>query len=111
MAPVEPMRGARSRPLESMPVGLGAQFRRNLVLYAIGAVLLAAQQVLMAKRDFLVKAAVDATDARQSGAAVEAAVLMLAVSVGAAVARVFSRVTIFTGGRNVEYEQIGRAHV
>ena len=89
---------------ESFPVGLSAQFRRNLGLYATGAGLLAAQQLLMAKRDFLVKAAVDAADARQGSAGKTAAILMLVVSVSAAVMRVLSRITVFTGGRNVEYE-------
>ncbi len=89
---------------ESFPVGLAAQFRRNLALYAAGAALLAAQQLLMAKRDFLVKAAVDAADAQQGAAGRTAAIMMLVVSVAAAVMRVLSRITVFTGGRNVEYE-------
>jgi ATP-binding cassette, subfamily B, multidrug efflux pump len=89
---------------ESFPVGLAAQFRRNIGLYAAGAGLLAGQQLLMAKRDFLVKAAVDAADARQGSAGKTAAILMLIVSVAAAVMRVLSRITVFTGGRNVEYE-------
>ncbi len=89
---------------ESFPVGLAAQFRRNLGLYTAGAALLAGQQLLMAKRDFLVKAAVDAADAKQGSAGKTAAILMLVVSVAAAVMRVLSRITVFTGGRNVEYE-------
>ncbi|WP_437734286.1 ABC transporter ATP-binding protein [Sorangium sp. So ce1335] len=86
------------------PVGLGAQFRDKLPLYLAGAALLAAQQLLMAKRDFLVRDAVDAAVRLQSTAASRAALIMLGVSVAAAVMRVFSRVTIFTAGRNVEYE-------
>lgn len=86
------------------PTGLGAQFRRNLHLYLSGAALLAIQQLLMAKRDFLVKDAVDAAARRLPDLAANAAVLMLIVSVISAVARVLSRVTMFTGGRNVEYE-------
>jgi ATP-binding cassette subfamily B protein len=94
------------RPAKSneIPFGLGDQFRRNFGLYLSGGALLAAQQLLMAKRDFLVKAAVDAADARIKEAAAEAAIWMLVVSVSAAVARVLSRVTVFTAGRNVEYE-------
>jgi ATP-binding cassette subfamily B protein len=88
----------------SYPVGLGPQFRRNLPLYALGSALLCAQQLLMAKRDFLVRDAVDAATSARSEAAVAAAATILAVSVAAAIARVTSRVTIFTGGRNVEYE-------
>ncbi|APR82893.1 ABC transporter, ATP-binding/permease protein [Minicystis rosea] len=67
-------------------------------------VLLAVQQLFMAKRDLLVKAAVDAARAHQVSASAQAALLMLAVSIGAAVVRVLSRITVFTGGRNVEYE-------
>ncbi|HZF53685.1 MAG TPA: ABC transporter ATP-binding protein [Polyangiaceae bacterium] len=94
----------RSAPSKDVPFGLGDQLRRNFGLYLSGGVLLAAQQLLMAKRDFLVKAAVDAADARIKEAAAEAAIWMLVVSVSAAVVRVLSRVTVFTAGRNVEYE-------
>jgi ATP-binding cassette subfamily B multidrug efflux pump len=86
------------------PVTLGAQFRRNLVYYVSGGALLAVQQYLMAKRDFLVKAAIDAAEGKLSGAAAEAAIFMLVVSISAAIVRVLSRVTIFSAGRNVEYE-------
>jgi ATP-binding cassette subfamily B protein len=85
------------------PIGLGAQFKRNLPLYAVGAVMLLAQQFLMAQRDFLVRDAVDSI-AEASDAAAMGAVWILVVSVLAMVARVVSRATIFTGGRNVEYE-------
>lgn len=93
-----------NRSLSEFPSGLGDQFRRNFGLYASGSLLLLGQQIMMAKRDFLVKAAVDAADHGLKDAAVSAALWMFAVSVGAAVVRVLSRVTMFTGGRNVEYE-------
>ncbi|TKD08839.1 ABC transporter ATP-binding protein [Polyangium fumosum] len=86
------------------PTGLGAQFRRNIWLYLSGAVLLAAQQLLMVKRDFLVRDAVDAAEQLRSSDAAQDALLMLGVVVMAAVVRVLSRWTMFTGGRNVEYE-------
>ncbi|WP_437689625.1 ABC transporter ATP-binding protein [Sorangium sp. So ce176] len=92
------------RDPSTYPVGLGAQFRDKLPLYLAGAALLATQQLLMAKRDFLVKDAVDAAVKLQSTEASRAALIMLGVSVGAAIMRVFSRVTVFTAGRNVEYE-------
>jgi len=85
-------------------VGLGDQFRRNLGLYAAGTVFLAAQQFLMARRDFLVRDAVNAAEAALADAAVRDAIFILAVSVAAFVVRVASRWTMFTGGRNVEYE-------
>lgn len=94
----------RTEKRDPLPVGLGAQFRRNLHLYASGAALLGAQQFLMAQRDLLVKGAIDAAEAHDTSAASRAALIMLAVSVGAAIVRVLSRVTMFTGGRNVEYE-------
>lgn len=86
------------------PVGLADQFRRNLGLYAAGAVFLAAQQFLMARRDFLVRDAVNAAEASLADAAVQDAIFILVVSVAAFVVRVASRWTMFTGGRNVEYE-------
>ncbi len=87
-----------------VPVGLGAQFRRHLRLYAIGSVMLGVQQLLMAKRDYLVKGAVDAISVQQAEVAARGAFLILVVSVVAMVARLGSRTTIFTAGRTVEYE-------
>jgi ATP-binding cassette, subfamily B, multidrug efflux pump len=92
---------------EAIPISLTAQFRRNIGLYASGGLLLVAQQVLMAQRDLKVKAAVDALTAQQASESARAAILMLLISVGAAIVRVLSRITIFTGGRNVEYELRG----
>jgi ATP-binding cassette subfamily B multidrug efflux pump len=96
------------------PASLGAQFRKNLMLYASGGLLLLGQQFLMAQRDFKVKAAVDAAIGRDTSASTQAAVFMLIISISAAVMRVLSRITIFTGGRNVEYELravlLGRLH-
>ncbi|MFO0755995.1 MAG: ABC transporter ATP-binding protein [Byssovorax sp.] len=88
----------------TFPVGLGAQFRKNLGLYVAGAVLLVLYQAGMFSRDLLVKAAVDAVVDKQAEGATRAAMLMLGVSIFAGVVRVLSRITIFTGGRNVEYE-------
>ncbi|RLB62874.1 MAG: ABC transporter ATP-binding protein [Deltaproteobacteria bacterium] len=87
-----------------VPVGLGAQFRRHFRLYAIGSVMLGVQQLLMAKRDYLVKGAVDAISIEQAEVAARGAFLILVVSVIAMVARLGSRTTIFTAGRTVEYE-------
>ena len=79
------------RPKGPTPLGLAAQFRRNLLLYASGWLMLAVQQALMAKRDFLVKAAVDALADGADALATRSALLMLVVSVGAMVARLASR--------------------
>ncbi len=88
----------------SYPVGLGDQFRRNLGLYVAGAVFLAAQQILMARRDFLVRDAVNAAESSLADAAIQDAIYILVVSIAAFIVRVASRYTMFTGGRNVEYE-------
>ena len=94
----------RLLPAGAPPLGLWGQFRRNLTLYVVGWTMLGVQQFLMAQRDYLVKDAVDALSASASEAAATAALLMLAVSGGAFFARLVSRATIFSGGRNVEYE-------
>jgi len=94
----------RDRDPSTYPVGLAAQFRKNRALYALGAALLIGQQGLMRERDVFVRNAVNAVLSRQMSASTQAALILLAVSVGAAIMRVLSRVTIFTGGRNVEYE-------
>lgn len=86
------------------PIELGAQFRRNLPLYLVGAVTLAAQQVCMASRDYLVRDSVDAIGNHASDVAARSAILILVVSMTAMVMRLLSRITMFTGGRNVEYE-------
>jgi ATP-binding cassette subfamily B protein len=94
----------RDRDLAAFPSGLGDQFRRNLGLYLLGTGLLAGQQALMAYRDLEVAQAVNAVLAGQAEKGASVALILLVVSVAAAVMRVLSRVTIFTGGRNVEYE-------
>lgn len=86
------------------PIELWAQFRRNLPLYAVGVVTLAGQQMCMAGRDYLVRDSVDAIGSHASDVAARSAILILVVSMTAMVMRLLSRVTMFTGGRNVEYE-------
>src|SRR5690606_23500528 len=53
---------------------------------------------------FLVRDAVDAAVELRAAEVQTAALWIVLVSVGAAVVRVLSRVTVFTAGRNVEYE-------
>ena len=86
------------------PTTLGGQFRRHAGAYALGAVLLGAQQSLMYVRDRLFKAGVDAAAGGDRGAAWRTAALAMAVIAGAGVVRVFSRVVMFNGGRRAEYE-------
>ncbi len=86
------------------PVTLKGQLVDKLPLYLLGGLLLSAQQFLMARRDFLVRDAVDAANQLRSGDARWAAIWILVVSIGSASVRVASRITVFTAGRNVEYE-------
>jgi ATP-binding cassette subfamily B multidrug efflux pump len=92
------------RPAGPPPLGLTAQFRRNATLYGVGTVMIAVQQFLMAWRDYLVKGAVDAIGENESALAASAAITILVVCIVAMLARLLSRATMFTGGRNVEYE-------
>jgi ATP-binding cassette subfamily B protein len=85
-------------------VTLRGQLVDKLPLYLLGAALLFAQQFFMARRDFLVRDAVDAANQLRSGDARVAAIWILLVSIGSAGVRVASRITVFTAGRNVEYE-------
>ncbi len=91
-------------PTGPVPITLGAQLRRNLRLYVFGGLMLATQQLFLAKRDFLVKAAIDAVRASLSDAAATSAAFILVVSVFAMGARLASRIVVFSAGRNVEYE-------
>jgi len=92
------------KDVEEVPTGLGGQFRRNLVLYVTGTVMMVVQQWFMAERDFLVKAAVDAIALVRGSAAAKSAIWILLVSVAAMATRLVSRITVFAAGRNVEYE-------
>ncbi|MFO0550857.1 MAG: ABC transporter ATP-binding protein [Polyangiaceae bacterium] len=95
---------AETTTSSSVPITLKGQLFSKAWLYALGGVLLLVQQGLMAGRDFLVRRAVDAANDLRGADARSAALAIFAVSVVAAGARVSSRVTIFTAGRNVEYE-------
>jgi ATP-binding cassette subfamily B multidrug efflux pump len=86
------------------PIGLWDQFRKNLPLYAGGALLLIVQQSLMAYGDLRVRVATNSIVKGDRATAVTAAATFLGVSITAAIVRWGSRITMFTGGRNVEYE-------
>lgn len=88
----------------SYPVTLRGQFRDKLGWYAGGGALLVLQAYLMARRDFFVRDAVNAADQLRGADARTAAIAIIVVSIVAAAARVLSRVTVFSAGRNVEYE-------
>lgn len=94
------------------PTSLKAQLVSKLPWYGFGAGLLLVQQYLMARRDFFVRDAVNAATGTGNAAeltaamhdAKTAAIAMIIVSIVASIARVMSRIAIFSAGRNVEYE-------
>jgi ATP-binding cassette subfamily B protein len=85
-------------------VGLGAQVRRHFRPYALGTLLLAAYQGLTYGFDRGLKYGIDSTFAGHH----ERGLLIGALLIGAALlamgVRVLSRILIFNGGRDVEYE-------
>ena len=91
-------------PVETYALGLGGQLKSKRYYYLAGSALLAIQQSLMASRDFLVGRAVQAAASLDGAVVQQVALSIFAVSIGSAIARVLSRVTVFTAGRNVEYE-------
>jgi ATP-binding cassette subfamily B protein len=104
-APSSPPGARRAGPpVERFAVGLGGQLASKRLYYLAGSVLLVVQQSLMASRDFLVGRAVDAATQLDGAAVRSLALVIFVVSIGSAIARVASRVTVFTAGRNVEYE-------
>ncbi len=91
-------------PVETYALGLGGQLKSKRYYYLAGSALLVIQQSLMASRDFLVGRAVQAAASLDGAVVQQVALSIFAVSIGSAIARVLSRVTVFTAGRNVEYE-------
>jgi ATP-binding cassette, subfamily B, multidrug efflux pump len=93
-----------SRPVADFPITLKGQLLDKSSWYAAGAALITVQQVLMAKRDFLIRDAVNAAVELRGSDARVAAITIFVVSLVAAIARVLSRIGVFSAGRNVEYE-------
>ena len=93
-----------SRPDPNPSPTLGGQFRRHVPAYLAGTLALALFQLAMNRIDWQAKAAVDAIFGGDATAAWIPAVIMLALAVGAFVARVASRWYLFNAGRDAEYE-------
>ncbi len=86
------------------PTTLGGQFRRHAPQYAVGALTLAAFQFAMNRIDWQSKAAIDAVFGTNPERAWKPAATMLALALGAFVARIASRWYVFNAGRDAEYE-------
>ncbi len=90
-----------------IPVTLGGQLRRHLGTFLHGSVYLLAFNGLRAAIDLVLKRGVDdLASARFSDTATVGA-LLVGMTLVAVVVRVASRVVLFNGGRNVEYELRG----
>ncbi len=95
---------APKTPPEKIPVRLWGQFRRQSPGYLAGLALLAAYQYLQYIFDNKLDSAVDAAVAGDGDLVTELGLVLVAVAIVSFGLRVLSRVAIFNGGRNAEYE-------
>ncbi len=95
---------APKTPPEKIPVRLWGQFRRQSPGYLAGLALLAAYQYLQYIFDNKLDSAVDAAVAGDGDLVTELGMVLVAVAIVSFGLRVLSRVAIFNGGRNAEYE-------
>lgn len=95
---------AKKTPAERIPVGLWAQFRRQSPGYVVGVVFLGAYQYLQYRFDNLLDTAVDRAVNEPGSEIYRLGAVMVAIAVVSFGGRVMSRVAIFNGGRNAEYE-------
>jgi ATP-binding cassette subfamily B protein len=89
---------------ETIPTSLAAQFRRHARPYVLGTLLLALYQVLAYAFDLGLREAVDAVSQGASRRAIIVGACLLAIPIVNFGIRVLSRVLIFNGGRDAEYE-------
>ena len=91
----------------TIPTTLGGQFFRRFGRYLVGLVLLGAYQAAQYWFDTRLMTAVDAASQSHFSVARHLGLGLIAVSVGAFVVRIFSRMAIFDAGRHAEYELRG----
>lgn len=89
---------------DSIPTGLAAQFRRHARPYLLGTLLLALYQTLTYAFDRGLWYGIDAALAGETRRAIFVGALLAATPIVAMGVRILSRVLIFNGGRDVEYE-------
>lgn len=87
-----------------VPVTLGGQFRRHLGTFLHGAGYLLAFNVIRAAIDLILKRGVDDLHDSRFHDAARVGLFLVGMTVVAVIVRVASRVVLFNGGRNVEYE-------
>jgi len=89
---------------DSIPTGLAAQFRRHARPYLLGTLLLAVYQVLTYAFDRGLWYGIDAALGGQRERAIFVGALLAISPIVAMGVRILSRILIFNGGRDVEYE-------
>src|SRR5262245_24559059 len=89
---------------DSIPTGLLAQFRRHARPYVIGSLLLAVYQTIAFYFDVGMKEGIDAASTGQTRVALRIGIGLALAPLVAMGVRVLSRILIFNGGRDVEYE-------
>jgi ATP-binding cassette subfamily B protein len=89
---------------KGIPTGLLAQFRRHARPYILGTLLLAVYQTLAYAFDLGLKESVDAATHGATRRAITVAAILVLIPIVSMGIRVLSRVLIFNGGRDVEYE-------
>ncbi len=88
----------------AFPISLGGQFRRHAPQYLAGTLALGAFQFAMNRIDWQSKTAIDDVFGADPATAWRPAATMLALGMGAFVARIASRWYLFNAGRDAEYE-------
>jgi ATP-binding cassette, subfamily B, multidrug efflux pump len=89
---------------DSIPTGLAAQFRRHARPYLLGTLLLAVYQTLTYAFDRGLWYGIDAALAGEKRRAIFVGAMLAILPMVAMGVRILSRVLIFNGGRDVEYE-------
>lgn len=95
---------ARKLPADQLPMGLWAQARRQLPGYLAGLLLLAVYQYLQYLFDNQLDRAVNVAVNGAAGQVSRLGMILVGIAVVSFGARVLSRIAIFNGGRNAEYE-------
>lgn len=91
-------------PAELIPTGLWAQCLRQSPGYLVGLVLLAAYNYLQYLFDVELDDAVKVAVGHLPGDVTKLGLILVGIAVVSLVVRVLSRIAIFNGGRNAEYE-------
>ncbi len=94
----------KKTPADQIPVGLWPQFKRQSPGYIAGLLFLAAYQYGQYRFDVELDSAVDVAVGGAEGSMLHFGGLLIGIAVASFVVRVLSRVAVFNGGRNAEYE-------